>query len=107
MWTFFFLGKQPVGDFAKGYPSHPGRFKYSPYRGLGHALMAAALRRGEIAECWFERQGKRVAFDVAKEDFVLGPPSSWYIEVRRIDETKDEDVGEPDEYASWSDLNDL
>ena len=89
MLTFFF-DEQPVGHFENvGYPSQPGRFKYIPYRGLGHALMAAALRQGEVAGCWFEHNGKRVAFDVTQEDLVLEPDSQWYIEVRRIDETKD------------------
>jgi hypothetical protein len=86
----FFFGEQPVGHFTgEGYPSQSGRFEYSPFRGMGHANIAATLRRGEVARCWFERDEKRVAFDVSREEFAPGEPggrSKWYIEVVFLDE---------------------
>ena len=89
----FYLGDAPVGRFrGRRYPTHPGRVEYVPYRGTGHARLAAALRRGEAPTCWFARGGGRVAFEVVREEFVLGPPgsrSNWYVEVLRLGESPD------------------
>jgi hypothetical protein len=85
----FYLGENPVGRFCgRGYPTYAGRIKYSPYRGTGHMHMATTLRRGEVAKCWFARRGKRVTFDVVREELVLGSPrsqSNWYLEVSRLE----------------------
>ncbi len=88
----FYLGNDPVGTFCGNYPDGLGRVEYTPYRGQGHARLAEALRQGEVVTCWFSRLGKRVLFDVVREEFVLGPPggtSHWYLELSRLDGNPD------------------
>jgi hypothetical protein len=81
----FYLGEHPVGRFwGRAYPTAAGRVEYDPYRGEGHQRMAATLRRGEAADCWFVRRGRRVSFVVIGEEFIPGRPGSrskWYVEV--------------------------
>jgi len=86
----FYIGKDPVGTFCGDYPTAPGRVEYDPYRGQGHARLAEALRRGDVVRCWYARRGRRVSFDVVREEFVPGPPggeSHWYLELARVDGT--------------------
>jgi hypothetical protein len=75
----------PLGVFrGRGYPTAPGRVRYEPYRGAGHARLAGILAEGATARCWFFRRGRRVDFEVVGEQFVLGPPggpSSWYLDI--------------------------
>jgi len=89
----FFIGEAAVGTFRGfRYPTAPGRVEYDPYRGPGHMRLAGALQRGEAAPCWFPRRGRRVAFEVIREEFVEGPPgnrSTWYVEVSRLGEPAD------------------
>jgi hypothetical protein len=95
----FYLGRDPVGNFVgPDYPTTSGRVEYDPYRGQGHANLAAVLKQGKTVRCWFSRRRswlfpwrKRIYFEVSREDFVLGPPggeSHWYLEIARIDSTK-------------------
>lgn len=86
---FFIRGcAAPVGVFpASSYPKAPGRFQYDPYRGPGHARLCQVLSDGPPARCWLTIHGRRIAFEVTREDFVLGPPggsSDWFVEVSRV-----------------------
>lgn len=92
----FYLGRDPVGVFVgPDYPTSPGRVEYDPYRGQGHANLAASLKQGKTVRCWFlRRRGwllpwrNRNYFEVSREDFVVGPPggeSRWYLELSRLD----------------------
>jgi hypothetical protein len=89
---FFIRGCDgPVGVFhAPNYPTAPGRFQYEPYRGPGHAAFCQMLHSGRPAPCWLTVLGRRIEFEVTREDFVLGPPgcfSDWFVEVSRAGET--------------------
>jgi len=77
-----------VGYFrTRGYPTGPGRYRYSPYRGVGHAWLTRTLRKGLAAECWFLRRGERIPLVVIQEHFHLGRPgkeSDWFVEVSQV-----------------------
>lgn len=79
----FFLGADPVGQFrGRGYPISPGRNEYFPYRGMGHAVLALALKSGVHPECWYLRKRQRVHFKVTRDELELGRPgssSNWYL----------------------------
>lgn len=85
----FYIGKNPVGTFCGfEYPDAPGRVEYAPYRGEGHAQLAAALNKEGKVQCWFSQRGKRVSFEVQREEFVLDEPGSkshWYLEIIHLD----------------------
>ena len=54
----FFIDGKAIGCFLdEVYPARPGRYRYSPYRGEGHALMVAALQKGTAATCRFTCDG--------------------------------------------------
>jgi hypothetical protein len=84
----FYIGNHPVGRFrGRCYPTQPGRVEYTPFRGTGHAKLARSLRAGVPAECWFIRSRKQFAFEVVREEFVVGPSgssSNWYLEISRL-----------------------
>ena len=81
--NFFFEG-EPVGYFADGYPTSPGRYEYDPYRGEGHARFARALRRGP-AECCFTWQGHELWLVITAEEFVEGRPGcQWFVRVSEV-----------------------
>ena len=86
---FFIEGcRNPVGIFrGPPYPEVPGRFKYKPYRGEGHVALCEALESGRSAQCWYESLGQHVAFEVSREEFILGPPgcfSDWFVEISHV-----------------------
>ena len=82
----FYLEGKPVGFFeGDSYPSHPGRYPYSPYRGEGHALLASTLRRGETARCSFLRDRREFSLSVVRDELVLdGPASQWFVDVAEV-----------------------
>jgi hypothetical protein len=84
----FFVGEQAVGHFrTRGYPTVPGRYRYSPYRGVGHLRLARALRRGENPICWYKRRRRKVAFVVIHEEFVHDDRRcAWFIDISQIGE---------------------
>jgi hypothetical protein len=52
-----------VGLFGQ-FPSAPGRYRYEPYRGLGHYEMQKLLHAGGAARCHYDVGERRVAFTV-------------------------------------------
>jgi hypothetical protein len=81
----FYIDENPVGHFLwDGYPTNPGRYRYDPYRGVGHLLMKEALKRG-TAECWFTDHERRFRLLITSEEFILGKPASqWFVNVSEI-----------------------
>ena len=62
----FFFSDLVVGQFAAGvYPARDGEIPYQPFRGPGHGQLQAALKSAGGADCYFKRDGERVAFRVA------------------------------------------
>jgi hypothetical protein len=54
----------PVGYFEEPeYPGTAGRYRYMPYRGVGHYHMGQALKTGP-ARCSFSHEGSRYEFVV-------------------------------------------
>ena len=84
----FFLDGRPVGFFERDeYPSRPGRYPYTPYRGEGHALLASALRRGETARCSFSMGRQQFSLAVVRDELVLdGPASRWFVDVSSVED---------------------
>jgi hypothetical protein len=55
-----------VGQFSAGvYPAQDGEVRYEPFRGVGHLQLQSALKAAGGADCYFKREGERVAFRVA------------------------------------------
>ena len=74
--VFRFNGK-PVGYFeTPEYPSVPGRYRYMPFRGVGHYEMHQELRANGRALCYFNEGGSRVSFEVA------GAPEEGVLDLR-------------------------
>ena len=49
--VFVFDGN-PVGEFeGPAFPNTPGRYRYMPFRGLGHYNMQTVLQTGTPAHC--------------------------------------------------------
>lgn len=46
---------QPVGTFKglDAFPTTPGKFRYDPFRGLGHLKMIEACQRHGFARCTY------------------------------------------------------
>jgi hypothetical protein len=62
----FFFADLVVGQFSAGvYPSRDGEVHYEPFRGRGHLQLQTALKAAGGADCYFKRDGERVAFRVA------------------------------------------
>jgi hypothetical protein len=62
----FFFADLVVGQFSAGvYPSQDGEVRYEPFRGPGHLQLQTALKAASGADCYFRRDGERVAFRVA------------------------------------------
>ena len=63
----FFYQEMAVGVFAEPvFSTTPGRYRYEPYRGLGHYEMKSALQRGERPTCSFRAGGGLVSFVVVE-----------------------------------------
>jgi hypothetical protein len=61
----FFFSDLVVGQFAEGvFPARDGEIRYQPFRGPGHGQLQAALKAVGGADCYFKRDGQRVAFRV-------------------------------------------
>ena len=61
----FFFGDLVVGQFALGvFPLHDGEVRYEPFRGAGHLQLQKELQANGGADCYFKRDGERVAFRV-------------------------------------------
>jgi hypothetical protein len=62
---FMFEG-MPVGIFMEAeWPREDGRYRYMPYRGLGHYRMQTRRREKGSARCYFDDGRERVCFTVA------------------------------------------
>lgn len=62
---FMFEG-MPVGIFLESeWPRHGGRYRYMPYRGLGHYQMQTQRREKGNARCYYDVGSERVSFTVA------------------------------------------
>ena len=56
---------RPAGCFEDGiYPTVAGRYRYEPYRSLGHLEMQTALRAGSRPRCTLSVNGHVVSFAV-------------------------------------------
>ena len=76
----FFIGEHPVGVFrCRGYPTSPGVYRYEPYRGTGHMMMANLLRKENEVTCWFTRRGKRFELAVTGEVLVAIPRRPYWV----------------------------
>jgi hypothetical protein len=83
----FSTDSKPVGLFLDAvYPQRPGRYRYEPYRGEGHAVMSSFLERGVSVDCSFRLQDADVHFVVTQEIFIPAHPESfWFIDIQRLD----------------------
>ena len=62
---FVFEEKGPVGVFEeRDHPRSPGRYRYMPFRGLGHLSMQKHLRAGGNPRCYYDIGDVRVSFTV-------------------------------------------
>lgn len=79
----FFNQDKPMGYFReRGYPTVPGRYRYSPYRGVGHLRLVQGLHKGSTVECWFSRRRQKASLVISREDFVEGQcECCWYVVV--------------------------
>lgn len=59
----FYFRDMVVGIFAE-MPRASGRFRYEPYRGLGHYEMQALLSSGGYPQCYYDSGDVRVVFTV-------------------------------------------
>ena len=84
----FFIEGSPVGVFlGEDYPTGPGRYLYSPYRGEGHFWFAKTLRHS-AAECCFSRHGQETWLVITAEEFIEGTPEcQWFVQVSEVGTT--------------------
>jgi hypothetical protein len=62
---FFYKG-MPVGFLEEeGHPTAPGRYRYMPYRGVGHYEMQTALKEGSRPRCSLGTSNRGVSFAVS------------------------------------------
>ncbi|HYV39080.1 MAG TPA: hypothetical protein VE988_25565 [Gemmataceae bacterium] len=82
----FFIGHTPVGYFReRGYPIVPGRYRYTPYRGVGHMRLVRGLRKGSTVECWFSRHRQKTPLMISREDVVEGQREyCWFVVVSEL-----------------------
>jgi hypothetical protein len=82
----FLFDDKPVGRFVgRAYPARAGRYRFSPFRGEGHALFAAALRQTAPVLCHFTREGRRIPLQITGEQFVPdGTQSCWFVDITRV-----------------------
>lgn len=82
------MSRNPVGRFVgRCYPTQPGLYRFSPYRGEGHVRFLCTLERGEAAVCWFCRKGKKMLMTVVAEHFVRDMAGChWLVDVSIIEE---------------------
>jgi hypothetical protein len=61
----FLFGDMVVGFFEEpDMPRADGRFRYMPYRGVGHYTMQTQRRAGTNPRCYYDANDVRVAFSV-------------------------------------------
>jgi hypothetical protein len=84
----FFIKNYAAGSFrGNAYPSEPGRYRYSPYRGWGHVLRA--LEKGKKADCWFRKARRYYEIEITKQEFVVTDLGcKWFVMVSRIQESE-------------------
>ncbi len=82
----FLIGVEQVGHFlGRGYPTCPGLYRYSPYRGTGHVRLVKTFERGKAAECWFSRNKKRFQLVIVAQHFIRGKAGcDWLVQVSHI-----------------------
>ena len=85
----FFIDGEAIGRFLNdSYPSKPGRYRYEPYRGEGHAKLVESLRQGTAAICSFSSDAREIAVTITQEIFVPATPESyWFIDIKKIEAT--------------------
>ena len=76
----FYLAALPVGFFLE-YPTKPGRYEYSPFRGEGHAEFSQALKRARTVVCSFTRGWKTVRLLITAEEYI---ESRWYVQISQL-----------------------
>jgi hypothetical protein len=83
----FFIDRKAIGYFLNdAYPAHPGRYRYEPYRGEGHATLAACLQKGTAAICSFSPNKPEFTVTITQEIFVPATPESyWFIDISKMD----------------------
>ncbi len=60
----FLLNGMPVGYFEESeYPRQDGRYRYVPYRSLGHYQMHTALEHGHV-RCYYTLGSEKISFAV-------------------------------------------
>jgi len=82
----FFTDGKAVGHFLTEYPLLPGRYRFEPYRGEGHAILALSLKAGTPVSCSFPAEGTDVIFTVVQELFIPAKAESyWFIDIARVE----------------------
>lgn len=83
----FYIGGKAVGHFLTAeYPLIPGRYRFEPYRGEGHAILASSLEAGTVVSCSFPVEGAEVVFTIVQEIFIpANYESYWFIDIARVE----------------------
>jgi len=64
----FSYNRMLVGYFQEDtFPTGPGRYRYMPYRGMGHYRMSTQLRQGSRPKCTFVLPDRKTISFVAVE----------------------------------------
>ena len=61
--TDFMFDGMPVGSFEQ-IPQSPGRYRYEPYRSVGHYQMQTLLTSGGSPRCYYDANAERVTFSI-------------------------------------------
>lgn len=83
----FYVQKHPIGLFQTGsYPSAAGWYRYDPYRGEGHAILAEKIKSGETLTAWFPAGDTRRYFKIDKESFDAERSNGkWQVHILRFE----------------------
>ena len=86
----FYINDCPIGLFtADVYPSAIGWHTYEPYRGDGHAILAATLNDAETLTAWFPDGDTKCYFVIDSESFdVKRINGKWQIHILRFETAK-------------------
>jgi hypothetical protein len=61
----FFFEKNVVGVFKTlRFPIKDGKYKYEPYRGIGHYEMWQTIKEKEFAICYYANGNEKISFKV-------------------------------------------
>ena len=62
----FFFGEDSVGYFESQPLSSPGKYRYMPFRGLGHFRLVQALASSGSQRCYYLAAGEKHYFTVER-----------------------------------------